>query len=69
MANYKPEQRKVLTLKPGITGLAQIGGRANLDFDDEVRLDMYYIENWRPWLDLIILLKTPLAIVFKRGAY
>jgi exopolysaccharide biosynthesis polyprenyl glycosylphosphotransferase len=69
VAEYKPGERKVLTIKPGITGLAQISGRANLDFDDEVRLDMYYIENWGPWLDLIILIKTPFAVVFRTGAY
>lgn len=69
VASYKPEHRKVLSIKPGITGLSQISGRANLDFDDEVRLDMYYIENWSPWLDLIILIKTPFAVVFRRGAY
>ncbi len=66
---YKPEHKKVHTIKPGITGMAQISGRADLDFDDEVRLDTYYIENWGPWLDLIILLKTPLVVVFRRGAY
>ncbi|MBT5807904.1 sugar transferase [Candidatus Uhrbacteria bacterium] len=66
---YRDEQRKVLTLKPGITGMAQISGRANLDFDDEVRLDVHYIENWSPWLDLRILLKTPLVVIFKKGAY
>jgi len=69
VAAYKPEDRKVLTIKPGITGLSQISGRANLDFDDEVRLDMYYIENWGPWLDLIILVKTPLTVLFRTGAY
>lgn len=69
VALYQPEQRKVLTIKPGITGMAQTSGRASLDFDDEVRLDMYYIENWTPWLDLVILLKTPFAVLFKRGAY
>ncbi|MFZ2681621.1 MAG: sugar transferase [Patescibacteria group bacterium] len=69
VAEYKPEQRKALTIKPGITGLSQISGRANLDFDDEVRLDMYYIENWSPWRDLIILLKTPAAVIFRKGAY
>lgn len=65
---YKPEQRKVLTIKPGITGMAQISGRADLPFDDEVRLDTYYIEHWSPWLDLYILLKTPLVVLFGRGA-
>lgn len=66
--NYQPEQRKVLTIKPGITGMAQISGRETLDFADEVRLDTYYIENWSPWLDLIILLKTPFVVLFKKGA-
>ncbi len=69
VASYRPEQRQVLTIKPGITGMAQVSGRASLDFADEVRLDMYYIENWSPWLDLIILLKTPLAVFGKTGAY
>jgi exopolysaccharide biosynthesis polyprenyl glycosylphosphotransferase len=69
VALYKPEYRKVLTIKPGITGLSQISGRANLDFDDEVRLDMYYIENWNPWFDFLIILKTPLAVLFRKGAY
>ena len=65
--NYKPHQRRVLTIKPGITGMAQVSGRANLDFDDEVKLDMHYIENWSPWLDIIILLKTPFAVLFHKG--
>ncbi len=66
---YKPHQKQVLNIKPGITGMAQISGRANLNFDDEVRLDMFYIENWSPWLDLVILIKTPLVVIFKTGAY
>ena len=67
--NYKPEQRKVMTIKPGITGMAQISGRANLNFDDEVRLDTYYIEHWSPWLDFYILLKTPLVVLSPKGTY
>lgn len=63
---YKDEQRKVLTIKPGITGMAQISGRDNLDFEDEVRLDTYYIEHWSPWLDLYILLKTPFVVLFRK---
>jgi exopolysaccharide biosynthesis polyprenyl glycosylphosphotransferase len=66
---YKPQQRKVLTVKPGITGMSQISGRADLDFDDEVRLDIHYIERWTPWLDLFILLKTPIVVIFRKGAY
>lgn len=69
VAEYKPHQRKVLTIKPGITGMAQISGRADLDFESEVRLDVYYIEHWSPWLDLYILLKTPLVVLFRKGAY
>jgi exopolysaccharide biosynthesis polyprenyl glycosylphosphotransferase len=65
---YKDEWRKVLSIKPGITGMAQISGRANLAFQDEVRLDTYYIEHWSPWLDLWILLKTPMVVLGKKGA-
>ncbi len=66
---YQPEQRRVLTIKPGVSGMAQTSGRADLNFDEEVRLDMYYIENWSPWLDAVILLKTPWVVLWSRGAY
>ena len=66
---YTLQHRRVHTIKPGITGLAQISGRADLDFDQEVRLDIYYIENWGPLLDLYILLKTPIVVLFRKGAY
>jgi len=66
--HYRPEHRKVHTIKPGITGMAQISGRAELAFEEEVRLDTYYIEHWSPWLDLYILLKTPLVVLFRKGA-
>ncbi len=59
VAQYKPHHRKVMTIKPGITGLAQISGNSELDFEEEVRLDTFYIEHWSPWLDLVTLLKTP----------
>lgn len=65
---YRPEHKKVHTIKPGITGMAQISGREKLDFEDEVRLDIYYIEHWSPLLDLYILLKTPLVVLFRKGA-
>ncbi len=63
--NYKNHQRFVLTVKPGITGMAQISGRSDLDFDQEVKLDTYYIENWDPILDIKILLRT-VQVPFKR---
>ncbi len=67
VANYKPHHRKVLTIRPGITGMAQTSGRAELDFEDEVRLDTYYIEHWNPWLDLYLLFKTPWVVLFKKA--
>lgn len=66
---YKPHHRRVLAIKPGITGMAQISGRSDLDFEDEVRLDSWYIEHWSPGLDLYILLKTPFAVFRRKGAY
>jgi exopolysaccharide biosynthesis polyprenyl glycosylphosphotransferase len=61
--------RKRYLVLPGITGLWQISGRSNLTFDDLVRLDFYYIENWSIWLDISILFRTPFAILSGRGAY
>jgi exopolysaccharide biosynthesis polyprenyl glycosylphosphotransferase len=66
---YSDSQRRVLTIKPGITGMAQISGRSDLVFDEEARLDTWYIENWSLFLDLYILLKTPFAVLQKKGAY
>jgi lipopolysaccharide/colanic/teichoic acid biosynthesis glycosyltransferase len=54
---------------PGVTGLWQIAGRSDLTFDDLVRLDFYYLENWSVWLDVTILFKTPAAVFSQRGAY
>jgi exopolysaccharide biosynthesis polyprenyl glycosylphosphotransferase len=59
---YDVHHRMVLNIKPGITGLAQVSGRSDLEFEDEVRLDTYYIENWSLWLDLKILFKTVLVV-------
>jgi exopolysaccharide biosynthesis polyprenyl glycosylphosphotransferase len=66
---YSPSQKRVLAIKPGITGLAQISGRSDIPFEEEVRLDNYYIEHWSPYLDLIILVKTPLAVFSRKGTY
>jgi len=54
---------------PGMTGLWQISGRSDLSFDDLVRLDFYYLENWSIWLDISILAKTAPAVLSRRGAY
>ncbi|MDD2566273.1 MAG: exopolysaccharide biosynthesis polyprenyl glycosylphosphotransferase [Candidatus Gracilibacteria bacterium] len=62
---YKDYQKRVLTLKPGITGMAQTHGRHKNSFDDEVRLDIFYIENWSFLLDLKIMLKTIKVVLGK----
>jgi exopolysaccharide biosynthesis polyprenyl glycosylphosphotransferase len=61
--------RKRYNVLPGVTGLWQISGRSNLDFDDLVRLDFYYLENWSLWMDIAILAKTLPAVLGARGAY
>jgi exopolysaccharide biosynthesis polyprenyl glycosylphosphotransferase len=61
--------RKRYLVLPGVTGLWQISGRSNLGFDDLVRLDFFYLENWSIWLDISILAKTIPAVVSGRGAY
>jgi len=61
--------RKRYLVLPGMTGLWQVSGRIDLSFDELVRLDFYYIENWSIWLDITILAKTLPAVVARRGAY
>jgi exopolysaccharide biosynthesis polyprenyl glycosylphosphotransferase len=68
VAKYEHHHKKVLTIKPGMTGMAQVSGRSDLSFEEEVKLDTYYIENWSLWLDISILLRTPLAILKPRKA-
>ena len=68
VAQYKKHHHKLLDIKPGITGMAQISGRSDLDFEEEVKLDVFYIENWSPWLDMIILIKTPWVVLVRKGA-
>lgn len=61
--NYKKHDRFLLTIKPGLTGLPQISGRSDLKFEEEARLDRYYIENWSILKDLKIILKTLLVVL------
>jgi exopolysaccharide biosynthesis polyprenyl glycosylphosphotransferase len=65
----EPWHRKRYLVLPGMTGLWQIAGRSDLSFDDLVRLDFYYLENWSIWLDISILLRTVPAVMAARGAY
>lgn len=61
-------QRKRFSVKPGITCIWQISGRSNLSFDEWLKLDLDYIENWSLWLDLKIILKTIPAVLWSKGA-
>lgn len=65
VSHYESSHRQLLNIKPGITGMAQISGRSSLSFEDEVKLDVYYIQDWSLMLDLSIIIKTPF-VVFKR---
>jgi exopolysaccharide biosynthesis polyprenyl glycosylphosphotransferase len=66
---YQDDVRRRLLVKPGLTGLWQISGRSDLDWDESVRLDLRYVENWSFTLDLMILWKTMSTVVRGRGAY
>lgn len=64
---FPKNHERVLAIKPGITGMAQISGRSDLNVDEELRLDTLYIENWSILGDINILIKTPLALFRKRN--
>ena len=64
---YSERQRRRLDVKPGITGWAQVNGRASLPWDERIELDVWYVEHRSAWLDLKIVARTPLALF--RGTY
>jgi exopolysaccharide biosynthesis polyprenyl glycosylphosphotransferase len=68
VAGYAKLHMHVFSVKPGITGLAQISGRSDLSYEEEMRLDILYIERWSIWLDIIIFIKTPFILFRKRKA-
>ena len=65
---YGTSYETFASVRPGVTGLWQISGRSDTDYDRRVALDTYYVLNWSPWMDLWILLRTVLAVVLMRGA-
>jgi exopolysaccharide biosynthesis polyprenyl glycosylphosphotransferase len=69
VARYGQDMRRRLMVKPGMTGLWQVSGRADLSWTDSVRLDLYYVENWSLSGDLAILLRTFLTVLRGTGAY
>jgi lipopolysaccharide/colanic/teichoic acid biosynthesis glycosyltransferase len=68
LAQYGQLHEKVLSVKPGLTGLWQISGRHRTSMEERISLDMYYIDNWSLGLDLYILIKTPLVVLSMAGA-
>ncbi len=66
---YEPDVRRRLAVKPGLTGLWQVSGRSDLPWDEAVRLDLRYVDNWSPALDMSILWKTGRAVLSRSGAY
>ena len=69
VAQYQDWQKQVLEAPPGMTGLSQVSGRSQLSFDEQCLLDIYFIENWSPALDIKILLRTIPKVVLGEGAY
>jgi len=66
---YKEDAEYYYSVKPGITGLWQVSGRSEVDYDRRVYLDKWYVRNWSLWLDIVILLKTVRVVLRKEGAY
>jgi exopolysaccharide biosynthesis polyprenyl glycosylphosphotransferase len=69
LKRYGSQRASFLALKPGITGLWQISGRNDVTYDERVKLDIFYVENWSAKLDLSILARTTTAVLAKKGAY
>jgi exopolysaccharide biosynthesis polyprenyl glycosylphosphotransferase len=69
VARYEPWHLRRLRVRPGITGVWQVSGRSNIPFDEAVRMDVFYIENWTLGYDLFLLAKTVVAVLGRRGAY
>jgi exopolysaccharide biosynthesis polyprenyl glycosylphosphotransferase len=69
MDQWSPEVKSRLRVRPGLTGMWQVSGRSDLSFSDYVRYDLYYVDNWSLWRDLVILSKTIPVVLSKDGAY
>lgn len=69
VALYTEDEFRRLRVRPGLTGLWQVSGRSDLSWEETIRLDLYYIDNWSVLQDLSILLKTVSAVLSSRGAY
>ena len=69
LEKYGIYKHRLFIVKPGLTGLWQVSGRSDMPYEERVKLDMYYIENWSLWDDLIILLKTFFVVLLRKNAY
>ncbi len=69
VAQYDSDTVRRLDVRPGLTGLWQVSGRSNLSWDETVRLDVYYVDNWSIMQDLSIMMRTAGAVLASRGAY
>jgi lipopolysaccharide/colanic/teichoic acid biosynthesis glycosyltransferase len=69
LEKYGSHKELLRTVKPGITGYWQVHGRQDTSYDDRIRMDMHYIQNWTLGMDLRILIKTPLKVLRREGAY
>lgn len=67
LSNYD-KKHTILSVKSGITGLAQVSGRRNIDFEERRKLDLYYVQNWSLWMDIMILIKTLRVVIHRVGA-
>jgi lipopolysaccharide/colanic/teichoic acid biosynthesis glycosyltransferase len=62
-------ERRRFSVKPGLTCLWQVSGRSEVGFEDLIRMDLWYLGNQSVWTDLMLLLRTPLSVLSRRGAY
>ena len=69
VAKYSVFQKQVLKVKPGLTGLPQVNGRATLSIPKKLRLDVYYVNHQNFWLDIGIILKTIIVVITRKGAF
>jgi lipopolysaccharide/colanic/teichoic acid biosynthesis glycosyltransferase len=69
VAKYGVDVHRRLLVKPGLTGLWQVSGRSDLTWDEAVRLDLHYVENWSLAVDIMIIWKTVFAVLSRHGAY
>ena len=68
VAYYGDDYKVFASVKPGITGLWQVSGRSNIDYEERVALDVFYVNNWSIWMDFYIFIATFNAVLFRRGA-